>query len=311
MELKLIQKSGMQAAVPVSVACWHTRISGAGILEFSSPWTAERAAEGDRVQLSHRGKPMFDGFVFQTERNGKGQSVLCYDRLKYLLYRDTRVFQNRTAGQIVAEILQERQLETGEIAETGYALPLLAMEGRPLLEMIRKALEETRAATGREFVFYDACGRLVLREAADNPAGVLICGENQLLSYRKLSDIDGDTFNRFKIWQEDGRSGFRRVTVGDNGEAQKKWGVLQYFERVDSRLNPAQVAGRIQALQEAKCRARQTLEAVCLADPACRAGRTVLVRLENGGAVENCLIEEAEHRFSGGVGRMSLKLRKL
>ena len=311
MELKLIQKSGKRAEVPVSDARWHTRTGGAGILEFSSPWTAVRAAEGNRVQLSHRGTPVFDGFVFQTESNGKGQSALCYDRLKYLLYKDTRVFQNRTARQIAEEILRERRLEAGTFTETGYVLPLLAMEGRPLLEMIRKALEETRAATGREFVFYDACGEIVLREAADNPAGVLICGENQLISYRKVSDIDGDTFNRFKIWQEDGRSGFRRVTVADDGQAQEKWGVLQYFERVDSRLNPAQVAGRIQALREAKCQARLTLETECLADPACRAGRTVLVRLESGGAVETCLIEEAEQRFSGGAGRMRLKLRKL
>lgn len=310
MELWLYQRSGLSGKVPVSGVRWQTRIGGAGILEFSAPWVGILAAEGDRVRLLREGQAVFDGFVFQTERDGRGQRVLCYDRVKYLLYKDTKVFRNRTAGEIAGEILKERQLKTGGLAETGYVLPLLAMEGQTLLQMIRKALEETRAATGKEFVLYDNAGEMVLREAAENPAGVLLCGENQILSYQEKSDIDGGTFNRFKIWQEDGRSGFRRVTVENDGDSQEKWGVLQYFERVDSRLNAAQVKERIAALRKSAGQARRTLEVQGLADWVCRAGTTALVRLGTE-AAEVCLIEEAEQRFSGGQERMSLRLRRL
>lgn len=310
MELWLYQRSGLSGKVPVSGVRWQTRIGGAGILEFSAPWVGILAAEGDRVRLLREGQAVFDGFVFQTERDGRGQRVLCYDRVKYLLYKDTKVFRNRTAGEIAGEILGERQLKTGGLAETGYVLPLLAMEGQTLLQMIRKALEETKAATGKEFVLYDNAGEMVLREAAENPAGVLLCGENQVLSYQEKSDIDGGTFNRFKIWQEDGRSGFRRVTVENDGDSQEKWGVLQYFERVDSRLNAAQVKERIAALRKSAGQARRTLEVQGLADWVCRAGTTALVRLGTE-AAEVCLIEEAEQRFSGGQERMSLRLRRL
>lgn len=310
MELWLYQRSGLSGKVPVSGVRWQTRIGGAGILEFSAPWVGILAAEGDRVRLLREGQAVFDGFVFQTERDGRGQRVLCYDRVKYLLYKDTKVFRNRTAGEIAGEILGERQLKTGGLAETGYVLPLLAMEGQTLLQMIRKALEETKAATGKEFVLYDNAGEMVLREAAENPAGVLLCGENQVLSYQEKSDIDGGTFNRFKIWQEDGRSGFRRVTVENDGDSQEKWGVLQYFERVDSRLNAAQVRERIAALRKSAGQARRTLEVQGLADWVCRAGTTALVRLGTE-AAEVCLIEEAEQRFSGGQERMSLRLRRL
>lgn len=310
MELWLYQRSGLSGKVPVSGVRWQTRIGGAGILEFSAPWVGILAAEGDRVRLLREGQAVFDGFVFQTERDGRGQRVLCYDRVKYLLYKDTKVFRNRTAGEIAGEILKERQLKTGGLAETGYVLPLLAMEGQTLLQMIRKALEETRAATGKEFVLYDNAGEMVLREAAENSAGVLLCGENQVLSYQEKSDIDGGTFNRFKIWQEDGRSGFRRVTVENDGDSQEKWGVLQYFERVDSRLNAAQVKERIAALRKSAGQARRTLEVQGLADWVCRAGTTALVRLGTE-AAEVCLIEEAEQRFSGGQERMSLRLRRL
>lgn len=310
MELWLYQRSGLSGKVPVSGVRWQTRIGGAGILEFSAPWVGILAAEGDRVRLLREGQAVFDGFVFQTERDGRGQRVLCYDRVKYLLYKDTKVFRNRTAGEIAGEILKERQLKTGGLAETGYVLPLLAMEGQTLLQMIRKALEETRAATGKEFVLYDNAGEMVLREAAENSAGVLLCGENQVLSYQEKSDIDGGTFNRFKIWQEDGRSGFRRVTVENDGDSQEKWGVLQYFERVDSRLNAAQVRERIAALRKSAGQVRRTLEVQGLADWVCRAGTTALVRLGTE-AAEVCLIEEAEQRFSGGQERMSLRLRRL
>ena len=201
MELWLYQRSGLSGKVPVSGVRWQTRIGGAGILEFSAPWVGILAAEGDRVRLLRKGQAVFDGFVFQTERDGRGQRVLCYDRVKYLLYKDTKVFRNRTAGEIAGEILKERQRKTGGLAEAGDVLNRLAMEGQTLLQMIRKALEETRAATGKEFVLYDNAGEMVLREAAENPAGVLLCGENQVLSYQEKSDIDGGTFNRFKIWQ--------------------------------------------------------------------------------------------------------------
>ncbi len=310
MELWLYQRGGFSAEVPISEIRWQTRVGGAGVLEFSAPWTGMIAAEGDRVRLLREGQPVFDGFVFQTERDGREQKALCYDRVKYLLYRDTKVFRNRTAGEIAGEILRERQLKTGGLAETGYVLPLLVMEGQPLLQMIRKALEETEAATGRRFVLYDNAGEVVLREAAENPAGVLLCGENQVLSYREKRDIDGGTFNRFKIWQEDGRSGFRRVTVENDGDSQEKWGVLQYFQRVDSRLNAAQVRERIAALRKSRGQARRSLEIQGLADWVCRAGTAALVRLGTE-AAEPYLIMEAEQRFSGGQERMCLKLQKL
>lgn len=311
MELKIVRRDGTGAAVPVEELRWTTKLGSAGVLDFTSPCRSFRAGEGDRVLLSSGQQAVFDGFVFLSEDDGKRQRAVCYDRVKYLLYKDTKVFRNKSAADIVREILREQQLAFGTIQDTGYALPSLAKEGQPLLSMIQTALDETLAATGRTFVFYDDTGLLTLRDAAANPAGVLLCGENQLISYRKTSDIDGDTFNRFKIWQEDGRSGFRRVTVADDLPSQQKWGVLQYFERVDSQLNPAQISGRIQSLMNAKCRARASFDMECLADVACRAGKTALVRLSDADPTENYLVEEAEHHFQGGAGRMKLKLRRL
>ena len=306
MELRLFLKNGGQEKRMVEELHWVSSRTGAAFAEVLLP---EGTAEmGQRVRLSENGTPFFDGFVFQAEESEKGTELLCYDRVKYLLYKDTKVFQNRTAGQIVEEILKERQLPIGKVAATGYTIPSLVMEGRPLLEMIRKGISETEAAIGEGFVFFDDCGALSLKKTADNASGVLLSGENQILSLTKSRDIDGDSYNRFKLWQEDGRSGFRRVTVSDRTEEQKNWGMLQYFERVDSKLSSTQVKERIRALEQAKCRVRQQVLLEALTDVRCRGGKTVLLR--DGGSVGRFLIEEAQMRFANGAGKMALKLRK-
>ena len=301
---------GREAFLPVKEGEWLTRMNGAAVFRFSTPQAEWVMEPGDRVQCRNGEETLFDGFVFQTERGIREQEAVCYDRVKYLLYRDTRIFQNRTAGEITAEILAERMLKM-ESAETGYVLPLLIMEERPLLEMIRRAISETKAASGREYFLADRQGILSLREAGAEAAGVLLSGGNQILSFRERRDIDGDTFNRFQIRQEDRRRGFRRITVLDDTESQRKWGVLQYAERIDSRLNPAQAAARLQALHRKKCRERKGLEIEAWSESSCCAGRSVMVRLRKGETAERYLICEAEHRFSGGSGRMRLVLRKM
>lgn len=65
------------------------------------------------------------------------------------------------------------------------------------------------------------------------------------------------------------------MTVFDRTEEQKNWGMLQYFERVDSKLSSAQVKERIRALEQAKCRVRQQVFLEALADVRCRGGKTV------------------------------------
>lgn len=109
MQLKIIRGS-TSFSIPTDKVRWTTKLDGAAILEFSSPWRTLIAAVGDRLLALSEDQAFFDGFVFQAADNGRQQTVLCYDRLKYLLYRDTKVFHNRTAAQIVSEILKEREL---------------------------------------------------------------------------------------------------------------------------------------------------------------------------------------------------------
>lgn len=306
MEVTLVQQNGA-VTVPVSFLRLQTGLSAAGILEWESPCREVSPQNGDMVRLGDA----FQGYVFRSEDTRRSKRAVCYDQVKYLLYRDTREFTGKTAAEILWEIIRERELAAGEIAETGVALPSYLCENRTLLAMVQGALEETRKASGREYVLFDRCGALCLQNVENTAAGVLLCGENQIASYRQSADIDGDTYTRFKLLQEDRRSGFRRVTEAENAENRKKWGVLQYFERVDHSWNAAQVNARLESLRKSCGGERRTLEMEGLGDMACLAGRTVLCRLPEETAERRYLIEESVISGQGDALRMRLKLREV
>lgn len=308
MRLTLIQKGGA-AELPLAALRLTTSLNGAGILEWETPYRGLMPEEGDAVRLEEDAG-IFYGYVFRVEDDGRRLRVLCYDQIKYLLYKDTRQFTNRTADSILTEFVRERELKAGTIAATGVTLPSLLYENQTLLSMVQDALEETFRVSGQRFWLTDQCGSLTLEKAENLQSGVLLSGENQLTGWTRSSDIDGATYTRFLLLQEDRRSGFRRVTTAENAEQRKYWGILQYFERVDHSWNEAQVQARLAALKESYSDKRRSFTAEGLGDFRCLAGRGALCQIGDG-AAESCLIEESEIEGEGGVYRMRLKLRVL
>ena len=305
MRLTLIRQNGT-AELPVSALRLQTSLNGAGILEWETPERIVRPEEGDAVRLEEE-RGIFYGYVFRVEDNGRRLRVLCYDQIKYLLYKDTRQFVNRTADSILTELIRERQLKAGNVAATGVTLPSRLYENQTLLSMVQDALEETFRVSGQRFWLIDQFGSLTLDKTENLQSGVLLCGENQLTGWSRSSDIDGATYTRFQLLQEDRRSGFRRVTEAENAEQRKKWGVLQYFERVDHSWSEVQVRARLQALQQSYGGRRQSFLVEGLGDFRCLAGRGTLCQVAEG--TESCLIEESQIEGERGVYRMRLKLR--
>lgn len=285
----------------------HTSLTSAGILEWETPCREIAPQNGDTVKFGD----VFQGYVFQTEDNGRRRRVLCYDQVKYLLYRDTKEFTGKTAAEIFREIIRERELSAGNIADTGVVIPSYLCENQTLLSMIQGALEETKKVSGREFVLFDQCGKFCLSDVGSMDIQTILDGSAQMTGYSQSADIDGETFTRFKILQEDQRSGFRRVTEVENGGAREKWGVLQYFEKVDHSWNTAQVQARIQALQQTYGRERKTLEVDAIGDFSCLAGRTVFCRIPGENMAKKYLIEESVISGAGDIFQMTLHLREV
>ena len=119
-ELLISDPSGTKAYIPIVEEGieWSTeRRSTPGKLTFSLVKDEViNFQEGAAVRLKVDGKPVFFGFVF-TKKRDKNQiiTVTAYDQLRYLNNKDTYVYENKTASQLVQMIAADFSLNTGTL----------------------------------------------------------------------------------------------------------------------------------------------------------------------------------------------------
>lgn len=103
-----------------------------------------------------------------------------------------------------------------------------------LFDMIQNALDETLMNTKQLFVLYDDVGKLTLKNINSMKLDLLIdeeTGEN--FSYE--SSIDDQTYNKIKLAYNNEETGKRELYVAQDGEKINQWGVLQYFEEIQTK----------------------------------------------------------------------------
>ena len=88
------------------------------------------------VRLKVNGAKIFFGFVFKQQRSkkeGKVQeiAVTAYDQLRYLNNKDTRVYENKTADQVVKMIADDYRLSVGTLKNTEYVIPSRVEDNHP------------------------------------------------------------------------------------------------------------------------------------------------------------------------------------
>ena len=69
--------------------------------------------EGDPCRFSVDGTPVFYGFVFEKSRKGSTDDIIqitVYDQLYYLKNKDTYVYTNKTAADVIRMIAEDFQL---------------------------------------------------------------------------------------------------------------------------------------------------------------------------------------------------------
>lgn len=287
------------------------REGGAGMLTAFTPDRSQKLEPGQRVQLSVAGREVFSGFLFAVEGTETGRTLIAYDQLRYLLYRDTKVFSGRTAGEIAREICAERGLLLEETPDGGYRLPSLIADNRPLLDIIRAAMEQTAAATGEKLCFYDDCGKLRMRREEEMALPLLIDGSGLISAYRFTVDIGSDTYNRVQIVRKNRRTGRREIFVREDRASIARWGTLQYCAQVAQNTSDGEIAALMDSLLSQKNRAVQGLWLQCAGDIRFRAGMTAGVSLPGEGFLGRCRILEAEHSLSDGGHQMKLRMESV
>lgn len=282
------------------------KVLGDSILNFS---------EGSAVQLLADGRKVFFGFVFTQKRDKENRiSVTAYDQLRYLKNKDTYVYANQTASDLIKMIAADFALTAGEIADTGYVIAERSEMDTSLFDIIQTALDLTLVNTRQMFVLYDDFGSLTLKNAAEmyvqNENGTyLMIDESTGENFEYTSSIDSNTYNKIKLVHSDEETGKREVYVTQNGTHMNQWGTLQYYDTLSEGENGEAKADALLSLYDKKTRNLRITNA--FGDVRVRAGSMLVVNLNLGDTkVEKfMLVEKVKHTFKNGEHFMDLTLR--
>ena len=283
-----------------------------GKLSFSVVKTENLSfEEGDPCRFSVDGKPLFYGFVFEKSRSGsnpKNIKVVVYDQLYYLKNKDTYVYSNKTATEVVKMIAEDFGLRLGTLENTGYKIESRTEENATLFDIIQNALDATTKAKTEMYVLYDQAGKLMLTNIGNMKLGLVI-NEDTADDYDYKSSITQNTYNRIKLALEDSDAGKRLIYISQDSTNINKWGVLQYYEKLNDATNAKTMADALLKLYNAKTRSLSIKNA--LGDVRVRAGTMLVVMLGLGdiNLSNYLLVEQVKHSFNNGQHLMELKLR--
>ncbi len=254
---------------------------------------------GDVVRVRKDDVNVFYGYVFKLKQNQDGEiGVTAYDQVRYLLNKDTYVFKNVETGDIIRQIAADFKLKVGRVDPTGYKLPSMVEDGQTLLDIVEKANTLTLDRAGQFFVFFD-----------DFLAGFYIGDESLLTAFDYGEDIDSDTYNQIKLYQDNKKTGKREVYQARDSANIAKWGVLQLYQSVDDNLNAAQINQMLTQLAALKNRVQRSLKLEAVGDIRVRAGMYLPVAIRGLDINVPMLVDEVKHSFDGADHTMSITLK--
>ena len=267
--------------------------------------------EGDPCRFSVDGAPVFYGFIFDRARKGSNPNVITitvYDQLYYLKNKDTYVYENKTADAVIRMIADDFQLSVGSLEGTGFPIASRVEDDKTLFDIIQTALDDTLKATGKMFVLYDDVGKLTLKGLGSMKIDMLV-DDATAGDYDYKSSISDRTCDKIKLSYENKDTGKREIYIAQDGANISQWGVLQYYEKIDSTGNAKSMADSLLNLYNTKTRTLQMKNA--LGDIRVRGGTLLVVTLGLGdiNLSSYLMVEQVKHTFSNEQHLMDMKLR--
>lgn len=290
---------------------WETDRKGQpGKLTFSVvPDGIINFQEGNSVSFKVDDLKVFYGFVFKKERDKNGIiKVTAYDQLRYLKNKDTYVYSNKTAGELIQMIAADFNLRTGTLEDTGFKIASRVEDNKSLMEMIQNALDLTLQGKNKLYVLFDDFGSITLKNVDSMKLNLLIDDE-AAENFKYQSSIDGETYNKIKLSYDNEEAGKREIYIAQDSASMNNWGVLQYFESINEEVNGKAKADALLKLYNQKKRSLKISNA--FGDPRVRAGSSIPISLNLGDVVAKnyMVVEKATHTFSKDNHVMNLTLK--
>lgn len=265
--------------------------------------------EGNAVRFKYKGNETFYGFVFTKKRDKDSViTVTAYDQLRYFKNKDTYVYKNKSADELIRMMANDFLLNVGMLEQTGYKIASRSESNKTLFDIVQTAIDLTIQNTNEMFVLYDDFGKICLKNIERMKLGLVIdeeTGEN----FDYSSSIDNDTYNQIKLTYDNKETGKREVYIAKDTSHINEWGVLQYYDKIDEKVNGRAKVDALLKLYNQKTRKLQIKNAI--GDIRVRGGSLIIVKMDLGDMkLQNfMLVEKVKHTFKNNEHFMDLTLR--
>lgn len=268
-----------------------------------------KAENGNPIQVKLDGKGFFLGRIFSVDDSEEASiQLLAYDQLRYLSESDTYIRKNIRADEVILDQCKAIGLTVGKLANTVHRIPKVSEDGQKRIDIVSRALDSTLMANGDLYVLYDDFGKVTLTHVRDMAADIVLGDESLVYGYKRKKSIEDDTYNFIKL-ARDNKDGVRQEFVEPDKGSMNRWGKLQYYQKVDEKLNEQQIREMAKRLLAVKNREQQKFSLEALGYPGLRAGMKVQVTVDKLGLNRFFLIEECTHKLDGNKHTMSLEMK--
>lgn len=264
--------------------------------------------EGNAVGFKLNNRAVFYGFVFTKSRSNQNIiSVTAYDQLRYLKNKTYYQYENKAASDILRELVERFGMMAGDIEDTAYKIPHKNEEGKTLFDIIQNALDETLQVAHKMYVLFDDFGKISLKNIASMQCDDII-DQTNAQSFTYKSSIDESTYNTIELIYADKAGQNKSISVKDE-EHLKKWGVLQYYKKINNVADSDKKVATLLKLHNKKTRTLSIKDA--MGNIGVRAGSLVPVHLDVGDiVVDNMMVaENVKHIFEKDNHTMNLSVR--
>lgn len=290
---------------------WETERKGVpGKLSFTVIKDSDVSfVEGNALSMKVGGIKVFYGFVFTKKRDKDHHiKVTAYDQLRSFKNKDTYVYSNKRADELLKMLAQDFRLQVGTLENTGFKIDRRREENKTLFDIVQTAFDLTLQNKKKMFVLYDDYGKLTLKNVESMKLDLFIdeeTGEN----FDYTSSIDGETYNKIKLAYNNEKTGKREIYIAQDSKHMNEWGILQYFETINDGVNGKAKADSLLSLYNKKTRNLTIKKA--FGDIRVRGGSSLAVKLNLGDIITQnyMLVEKVKHTFDDDEHWMDLTLR--
>jgi hypothetical protein len=263
--------------------------------------------EGHTLLFMDEPAEYFRGTVFTQSKNKSfNQSIKAYDQMIYLVKnKNSYVFTNQTATQIIQRLCGDYQIPMGEIKDTEYRIPALVVDGETLYDIAYKAIYATFKQSGRRFYLGSSGGNIYLAEKLDQVNYIVIEDEVNLLDFILDTSIEDSAASVVMIAGEEKSA----ITIkAKNDSLAADIGTIQYYEKVTDKLNSAQLQERVNKAMADKGKVMNKLSISCIGDTSVLTGTAIHLIIRDMNIWQGYYVDSDTHVFKGNSQTMSIDL---